>query len=166
LGKIARKPLFVSEAGPLSRLIRLMQAERQHCAVVLDEYGSSMGLAFLEDALEHVVGTIGDEFDQDAPAVMDDADGSTRMPGGLSLPEALDRLEIDRFDTSADTIGGFVVEKLGRLPEEGDQIRVAGYEITVIEVHRHRIRWLRVEPVDPDSDDREATTQVESDVGR
>ncbi len=153
LERIARKPLFVSEAGSLSRLIRLMQRERQHCAVVLDEYGSAMGLAFLEDALEHVVGTIGDEFDQDVPTVEKESDGSTRVPGGMSLPEALDRLEMGNFETSADTIGGFIVERLGRLPDEGDEITVAGYDVRVIEVDRHRIRWLRFEPIALDSED-------------
>jgi len=153
LGSLAREPLYVSETRPLSRLIRLMQSERKHCAVVLDEYGSAMGLAFLEDALEHVVGTIGDEFDQDAPTVVEEADGSMRIPGGVSLPEALDWLGLEIAESSADTIGGFVVERLGSIPEEGDEVRVAGYDVKVIEVDRHRIRWLRFRPVDPDAAD-------------
>jgi len=154
LAGIARTPLFVSENCSLSRLIRMMQRERQHCAVVLDEYGSAMGLGFLEDALEHVVGTIGDEFDQDVPTVTEEDDGSTRIPGGMSLPEALERLELVGVGSSADTIGGFIVEKLERLPEEGDQITVGGYDVKVIEVDRHRIRWLRFEPAGEDGEDR------------
>jgi CBS domain containing-hemolysin-like protein len=139
--------LFVSETRPLSRLIRQMQQERQHCAVVLDEYGSAAGLAFLEDALEHVVGTIGDEFDQEVPVVREQQDGSTLVPGGMSLPEALDLLDVDVSASSADTIGGFVVERLGDLPEEGDSITVGGYEVTVTAVDRRRIRWLRFVPI-------------------
>ena len=148
LESLARPPLFVTETRSLSRLIRLMQRERKHCAVVLDEYGSSLGLVFLEDALEYVVGTIGDEFDQDVPTATEEPDGSMRIPGGMSLPEAVDRLDLDDVQSSADTIGGFIVERLGRLPEDGDQVTIAQYEATVTEVHRRRIRWLRFAPLD------------------
>jgi len=152
LAKIARTPLFVSENRPLSRLIRLMQSERQHCAVVLDEYGTALGLVFLEDALEHVVGTIGDEFDQDVAVVTENENGSLRVPGSLSLPEAHERLEIDVTGSAADTIGGFIVERLENLPREGDEIRVGEYDVTVLEVDRHRIRWLRFDPASPAAD--------------
>ena len=146
LERIARPPLFVSEARPLSRLIRLMQRQRQHCAMVLDEYGSAMGMAFLEDALEHVVGTLGDEFDQDAPAVSRQEDGSLRVPGGMSLPEALEHLGLEGEESTADTIGGLIVERLEELPREGATIEVGGYQVDVTEVDRRRIRWLRFVP--------------------
>ncbi|MGD8329843.1 MAG: transporter associated domain-containing protein, partial [Acidobacteriota bacterium] len=153
LAKIARPPLYVSENRALSRLIRLMQSERQHCAVVLDEYGTALGLVFLEDALEHVVGTIGDEFDQDVPVVTENEDGSLRVPGSLSLPEAHERLDIDTSGSTADTIGGFIVERLEDLPREGDQVRVGAHNATVIEVDRHRIRWLLFAPAAPTTAD-------------
>jgi len=151
VAKIARKPLFVTETRPLSRLIRLMQSERQHCAVVLDEHGSTIGLAFLEDALEHVVGTIGDEFDQDVPSVTEEEDGSILMPGGMSLPEARDRLGLEGLEASADTIGGLIVAELGTLPQEGDTVRVGPYDVTVVDVDRRRVRWLRFKPIGSDS---------------
>lgn len=154
LAKIARKPLFVTEGGKLSRLIRRMQSERRHCAVVLDEYGSTIGMAFLEDALEHVVGTIGDEFDQNVPMIAEDGDGILTVPGGMSLPEAANHLQMGDCDSSADTIGGFIVERLGRLPAEGDETTVAGYAVTVEKIERNRVRWLRFKPVTPDSAER------------
>jgi len=144
---IARPPLFVSDRRSLSRLIRLMQRERQHCAVVLDEYGSTMGLAFLEDALEHVVGTIADEFDQEVPAAIEEQDGSIRLPGGMSLPDALARLDLPPNTGTADTIGGLVVGALDKLPERGDRTEVAGYAVEVTEVEGRRIRWLRFLPL-------------------
>jgi CBS domain containing-hemolysin-like protein len=153
LGKLARKPMFVTEGGALSRLIRRMQSERQHCAVVLDEYGSATGMVFLEDALEHVVGTIGDEFDQDIETIQKEGDGSSRVPGGMSLPEAAYHLQLGDFDSSSDTIGGFVVERLGQLPTEGDEITFAGFNIRVDEIERNRIRWLCFTPVVADTDE-------------
>jgi CBS domain containing-hemolysin-like protein len=154
LESLARPPLFVTEGRSISQLIRLMQSERNHSAVVLDEYGSSLGLVFLEDALEYVVGTIGDEFDQDAPRAIENPDGSMRIPGGMSLPEAIDRFHLDDISSSADTIGGFIVEQLGRLPQDGDKVTIAPYEVTVTEVLRHRIRWLRFAPMQQASDGR------------
>jgi len=146
LETIARPAVFVTDTKPLLRLIPLMQRQRSHCVVVVDEHGSAVGLAFLEDALEHVVGTIGDEFDDDAPTIEQGGDGSFTMPGRTPLPEAADRLGLANFDDEADTIGGYVVALLGRLPKEGDQVTVGGYVATVTRVSRRRVESLRFEP--------------------
>ncbi len=146
LEEIARPVLFVPETTPLLRLIPLMQRERSHCVVVIGEHGSALGLAFLEDALEHVVGTIGDEFDDDTPAIEDKGDGSFVMSGRTPLPEAMGRLGIADLSGGADTIGGHIVALLGKLPEEGDRATVAGHEVTVTRVSGHRIESLRFEP--------------------
>ena len=139
---IAHPAVFVAETTPLLRLIPLMQ-QRSHCVMVVDEHGAVSGLAFLEDALEHVVGTIRDEFDEEAPKIRQDSDGSFTMPGRTPLPEAADRLGITGLADDADTIGGYIVARLGRLPHEGDQITMAGYQATVTRVARHRIELLR-----------------------
>jgi len=140
---IAHPAVFVAETTPLLRLIPLMQQQRSHCVVVVDEHGAASGLAFLEDALEHVVGTIRDEFDEEAPKIRQDSDGSFTMPGRTPLPEAADRLGITSLDDDADTIGGYIVARLGRLPHEGDQIIMAGYQATVTRVAHRRIELLR-----------------------
>ena len=147
MSRYSRPAVFVSESKPLLRLIPLMQRQRSHCVVVVDEHGTSVGLAFLEDALEHVVGTIRDEFDDDAPAIDLTDDGSFTMPGRTPLPQAAGRLGLaDLDDAAADTIGGHIVSLLGRLPEEGDQITLAHYQVTVTRVRRRRIESLCFDP--------------------
>lgn len=146
LAKLARKPVFVSETQSLSRLIATMQRERAHIAFALDEHGSVIGTAFLEDALEQVVGTIRDEFDEAPPQVERQDDGTYRVPGSLALPEAVSLLQLPPLDDAVDTIGGYVVAELGRLPQRGDSLQIGGYTVTVSSVSRRRIEWLRFEP--------------------
>jgi magnesium and cobalt exporter, CNNM family len=146
LRALARSPMFAPDTQPLARLIARMQRTRSHCAVVLDEHGSSVGLAFLEDALEEIVGPIRDEFDEEEVAVQSAGGGVLELPGSLALPEAADVLGIDDLGEEADTIGGYVVAQLGRLPRQGDQLQIGRYRVTVAEVRRRRITRLRFDP--------------------
>lgn len=146
LRSIAREPLFVSDTMPLSNFLRELQTSRQHCAVVVDEHGTAIGLAFREDALEEIVGPLGDEFDSDEPDFAETADGVFEIRGRLSLPELEDRLDFELStdeDEEADTIGGHVTARLGRLPKKGDTVRVGPYRATVIDASRRRVQRLR-----------------------
>jgi len=142
---LKRNPLFVPDTQPLSRLIVRMQRTRSHCTIVLDEHGTAIGLAFLEDAIEEIVGPIEDEFDAVAPRVQQTERGVIEMAGSLALPEAADWLEMPDLGEEADTIGGHVVALLGRLPRQGDELDIGDYHVTVVEVTRRRIMKLRFE---------------------
>jgi CBS domain containing-hemolysin-like protein len=146
LRKLARKPLFVSDTQPLARLILQLQRAGAQVAVVLDEHGTAVGLAFLEDAIEEIVGPIRDEFDEPPVGVKTLAEGVFEMPGALPLPEARELLELTLEDEEADTIGGYMTALLGRLPQQGDTLDFEGHRATVLEVQSHRIARLRVEP--------------------
>jgi CBS domain containing-hemolysin-like protein len=150
LKKLARKPVFVSDTQPVSRLIFQLQRTRNHCCVVLDEHGTTIGLAFLEDALEEIVGPIQDEIDEIPEEVIRLASGSYTVPGGVALPEAADALELGDLTEEADTIGGYVVALLGRLPRRGDTLTIGRFRVTVTEVVRRRIERLRFDPIDAD----------------
>lgn len=149
LSALAREPLFVPDTMPLSNFLRELQETRQHCAVVLDEHGTAIGLAFREDALEEIVGPLGDEFDDDEPDFVGLGDGSYELRGRMSLPEVEDRLD---FSLPAgereeeDTIGGHVTARLGRLPRKGDSVRVGRYVATVTDASRRRVQRLRLAP--------------------
>jgi CBS domain containing-hemolysin-like protein len=148
LQSLARRPLFVPDSQPLARLIAQMQRTRNHCAVVVDEHGTSVGLAFLEDAIEEVVGPIADEFDDPAFAVRKAGGGVLELPGSLALPEAEELLGADDLGNESDTIGGHLVAKLGRLPRAGDELAIGRYRIRVSEVGQRRIVRLHCEPVE------------------
>ncbi len=146
LRAIAREPLFVPDTMPLSNFLRELQTSRQHCAVVVDEHGTAIGLAFREDALEEIVGPLGDEFDNEEPDFAETAEGVFEIRGRLSVPELEDRLDFELSgdeDEDADTIGGHVTARLGRLPKKGDVVRVGPFHAHVIDASRRRVQRLR-----------------------
>jgi CBS domain containing-hemolysin-like protein len=147
LQSLARRPLFVPDTQPLARLVPQMQRTRNHCAVVVDEHGTSVGLAFLEDALEEIVGPIADEFDEPVVAVRNAGGGVLDLPGSLALPEAEELLGAEDLGNESDTIGGHLVAELGRLPRPGDELTIGRYRIRVEEVRKRRIVRLLCEPV-------------------
>jgi CBS domain containing-hemolysin-like protein len=154
LRAISRPPIFVSDTMSLSNFLREIQEHRQQCAVVLDEHGTAIGLAFREDALEEIVGPLGDEFDDEEPDFAELADGSYELRGRMSLPELEDRLDFDLPEDEReeeDTIGGHVTARLGRLPKKGDAVRVGPYLATVIDASRRRVQRLRVALAEPES---------------
>jgi CBS domain containing-hemolysin-like protein len=148
LRALARSPVYVSDTQSVSRLIFQLQRSRSHCSVVVDEHGTCVGLAFLEDALEEIVGPIFDEFDEATPGVVRLGSGSIEMPGSLSLPEAAGVLELVDLEDESDTIGGYVVARIGRLPRKGDRLEVGDWVVTVESVLRRRIERLRFDPLE------------------
>jgi CBS domain containing-hemolysin-like protein len=161
LRQLAREVPFVTDTMPLSDFLLEVQRKRAHCAAVVDERGTVIGLAFREDALEEIVGPLGDEFDEDQPEFVEISPGVYELSGRMSLPEVCDRLdfEIDwEEDEEVDTIGGHVTARLGRLPRRGDRAPVGPYRAIVLEVSRRRVQRLRLERVAPEADEeREAS---------
>lgn len=158
LRAIAREVVFVPETQPLSRVILTMQNSRNHVVVVVDEHGSSAGLAFLEDALEEIVGPLADEFDEAQASYSKLDDGSIRMAGTVALPRAVEFLGLADMnpDVEPETIGGVITSLLGRLPRVGDSARLGRFDVTVESVFRRRIQWLKLVP---------HSTQPRSDLG-
>jgi CBS domain containing-hemolysin-like protein len=148
LRKLARKPLFVSDTQSVSRLIFQLQRSQNHACVVLDEHGTTIGLAFLEDALEEIVGPLHDEFDEEPLLIKRHPSGAIEMSGSVALPEASDLLDLGDLEEDADTIGGFVVASLGRLPRVGDELRIGCYRARVLAITRRRIDKLLFEPIE------------------
>ena len=138
LGELARPIPSVPDTLLISSLIRNLQGERTHCAMVVDEHGTTVGMVFLEDALEEIVGPLPDEFDEVEPLV-EDGDGQTiEMAGSLPLPEAAKHLDLE-LGTEEDTVAGFVVSLFGRIPKVGDQLEVPPYRIRVLAMSKRRV---------------------------
>jgi CBS domain containing-hemolysin-like protein len=156
LRAIARPPVFVTDTMSISNFLRELQEHRQQCAVVLDEHGTAIGLAFREDALEEIVGPLGDEFDDEDPDLVELPDGSYELRGRMPLPELEDRLDFDLSENEReeeDTIGGHVTARLGRLAKKGDAVLVGPYLATVTDASRRRVQKLRVTLAAPDQAD-------------
>jgi CBS domain containing-hemolysin-like protein len=160
LRALAREPVFVPDTMSVSDFLLEVQAKKVHCAAVLDEHGTAVGLAFREDALEEVVGPLGDEFDEKEADFQVAEDGSFEVRGRMSLPDLCDRLDFELADDEyedEDTIGGHVTARLGRLPRKGDVVTVGPFRATVLDAGRRRVQRLRLErlPEEP-SEEREA----------
>ncbi len=145
LEAVVRQVTYVPDTMPLSRLISLLQKLKSAAAVVVDEYGTTIGLAFLEDALEEIVGPIQDEFDEEPAELREVVSGVYLVNGGMSLPEAAERLGIAVDDDTSDTIGGHVVSLCGELPKVGTTLEIGPYVVTVLAVEHHRVTRLRFE---------------------
>ena len=136
---LAREALVVPDSMPLSDFLLELQANLAHVAAVVDERGTVVGLAFREDVLEEIVGSLGDEFDENTPTFKQLEPGRFELGGRMSLPEVCNRLDImleDQEEESQDTIGGYVTARLRRLARTGDRVTVGPYEATVPRGHQ------------------------------
>jgi putative hemolysin len=139
VSELVRPAHFIPETKALSRLMREMQAEKFHMALLVDEYGGIAGLITLEDCLEELVGDIVDEYDDELPDVHDLGNGSYVIDGGFSVGDANDRLDLELPDDEFDTVGGFVFASLDRVPVEGDSVEWHGHRFTVQRMDGRRV---------------------------
>src|SRR5262249_3084044 len=135
---------YVPEQKRVAELLREMQTEHFHMAVVVDEYGATSGIVTMEDLLEEIVGEIADEYDVERPGVERFEDGSLRMPGRMPIDEASDELGIELPDTEWDTIGGLMLNLLGHVPDDGESVRFKNLELTAEDVQERRIGTVHV----------------------
>jgi CBS domain containing-hemolysin-like protein len=145
LKAIVREIQSVPDTLLLSRLIVELQTRQHQCAMVVDEHGTTVGVAYLEDAIEEIVGPIHDEFDNRHSRVKRLEDGSIEVHGAMPLPEAMDLLGLN-MGTEEDTVGGYVTALLGRLPEVHEVLTVPGFDVIVLEVTDRRVERIQFVP--------------------
>ena len=147
LVRVSMRPAhFIPESKDVSDLLREMQEQKYHMAIVVDEYGGTAGLITLEDLLEELVGDIVDEFDTEEPTVERLDDGSVMVNAGYSVDDADDLLGADLPHGPWDTVGGLMLDLIGRVPNAGDSVEVDGFRLTALDVRGRRIGRIRIEP--------------------
>lgn len=155
---------FVPESKPVDDLLREMQRDQSHFAVVVDEYGGTAGLVTIEDIIEEIVGEIADEYDREAPGVEELGDGRTRVPATMDIDDLADLFDVEIDEDEVDTVGGLIGKHIGRVPIVGSRCEVAGLVLTAERMagRRHRIASVIVERVpEPVAADEPAETSVE-----
>jgi CBS domain containing-hemolysin-like protein len=155
LQKIKREVLFVPELTPVPKLLRQFQQSRVHMAVVVDEYGATVGIVTLEDVLEEIVGEIDDEFDiKDARQADYVVEGDTiRVSGSFALHELRQRLNLKSLEAQdVDSVSGYLTQQLGRWPKPGDEVLMDRYVARVLTVQRNRVSQVLLTPVPQKSD--------------
>ena len=145
---LIREALFIPETVHVRSVLQLFRARRQHIAIVMDEFGGTAGLVTLEDLMEEIVGEVSDPFDTIQPEIQLHANGSATIEGLALIEEVNEALGLDLDDPNYDTIAGFVLGKLGRIPTEGDQIEVEGVCMKVQTMDGMRIEQLLITRVE------------------
>ena len=149
LRQIMRDVLVVPETKSVLDLIRDFQQRRRQMAIVVDEYGSTVGLVTAEDAIEQLAGELEDEYDSPALPVLTTASGALLMDGGVNLRDLETQMQWDLpRDGGVETLAGFFLMRLGHIPQVGESITHDGRRLTVVEMDNRRISKIRVEPVE------------------
>jgi magnesium and cobalt transporter len=152
LRTLLRPPVFVPESKSLNELLRDFRANRNHLAIVIDEFGSTAGLITIEDVLEEIVGEIEDEFDErdaDDSGIVTLADGSQRVAGDAEVRAVNEAFGIQLPQDEFDTIGGLVADRLGRVPRRGEAVDIDGLRFAVMLTRGGAVRWFRVQRLAP-----------------
>jgi magnesium and cobalt transporter len=158
LRTLLRPAVFVPESKALNDLLRDFRSNRNHLAIVIDEFGSTAGLITIEDVLEEIVGEIEDEFDEKSSesGIYTLADGTQRVAGDAEI-HAVNEAFGARFpEEDFDTIGGFVSHEMGRVPRRGESISLDGLHFTVMLTRGGAVRWFKVTRAPDGASDRDA----------
>jgi putative hemolysin len=147
--QVMRKPYFVPETQNISRLFREMKNKSQHMAIIIDEYGQTFGLVTMEDILEEIVGNIMDEHDDETKEIVRCADGSYVTDGIIDLKDLEELLDIEFEKDEYETLNGFMIDKLDRIPAEGETwiVEYEGYKFTSLEVDNNAIESVKIEKI-------------------
>ncbi|HET7482418.1 MAG TPA: hemolysin family protein [Actinomycetota bacterium] len=154
---LARHPAFVPEQKKVAELLREMQNERVHMAIVVDEYGGTAGLVTIEDLIEEIVGEIVDEYDQEEPLVEPIDDLTIRVDAKMPIDEVNELLGAELPHEEWDTVGGLVFGLTGRVPTQGERVKFDSLEFTTERVAGRRIQKVVIRKVPHDEPDASRT---------
>jgi CBS domain containing-hemolysin-like protein len=143
--RLIRPLLVVPESKKLHPLLFDMRRERKHFALVIEEHGGTAGIVTLEDLLEELVGEIIDEFDPDEASIERLGDDRYLVPGNLRIDEIADRIQVELPEGDYETIAGFMMSELGRIPKRMDRVTHDGWTITVRSMYRRRVVQVSLE---------------------
>lgn len=144
INRLLRETYFVPEGKKIDELLREFQLEKKHMAVVVDEYGGTSGIVTLEDILEEIVGEIRDEHDQEEPLVRKTAENEYSVEGRINLDDLGESLNVSLPSDRVDTLGGFLYDLIGRVPDEGDEVTYAGIEFKIDRLDGQRISQVLI----------------------
>ncbi len=142
-----RPAVFIPESKRLNILLKDFRANRNHMAIVVDEYGGVAGLVTIEDVLEQIVGDIEDEYDFDETEddIIADKDGTYRVKATTDIPKFNDIFRTSFSDEDCDTVGGLLLSRFGRMPKRGEQLSFDNLSFKVLRADSRRLHLLQVE---------------------
>ncbi len=139
-----RPAAFVPETNRVVDLLREFQQKRFQLAIVVDEYGGTAGLVTVEDVVEELVGEIRDEYDSEAEPIVQEGDAGYAFSAKVAIGELVERLAVDIEDGEFETVGGYVLARVGRVPSVGERFTFDGLDVEILEAERRRIHKVRI----------------------
>lgn len=153
ISDIIQDVMHISELKLISEALREMQSQKTHMAIVMDQYGGTKGIITMEDIIEELVGEIYDENDEVITRFQRISDDVYEVDGGLSINDMLEQMNIDtEIESSANTAGGWVMDLMGHIPHENEQIESGIFRITVISADEQTVNKIRIEIVKDKND--------------
>jgi magnesium and cobalt transporter len=146
---VMRTPFFVPETKKIEELLKEFRSRRVHMAIAIDEYGGTSGLVTIEDLLEEIVGDIQDEYDLEEEWLTAEEEGWALVDCRLNIEDFADHFSISIPKEKFDTVGGWLVDLLGRVPLQNEEISTCGLVVTVVECDERTLRKVRVRPLSP-----------------
>lgn len=144
VAELMRPASFVPETKRVADLLREFQQRRFQLALVVDEYGGTAGLVTMEDVVEELVGEIRDEYDLEAEPIVQEADDTFVFSAKVGIEEFQERTGVQIEDGDFETVGGYVLARVGRVPAVGERLRVDDFDVEILEAERRRIHKVRV----------------------
>jgi len=144
IARLVRPATFVPETKRVPELLKEFQRQQVQLAIVVDEYGGTAGLVSLEDLIEEIVGEIRDEYDVETESVVDEGNGIWVFSAKASIDAVRDRLDVAIEPEGFETVGGYVLTRVGRVPAVGETFDLDGLQVEVLEAERRRIHKVRV----------------------
>ncbi|MEW5968006.1 MAG: transporter associated domain-containing protein [Pseudomonadota bacterium] len=150
-----RPAVFIPESKRLNVLLKEFRSNRNHIAIVVDEYGGVAGLVTIEDVLEQIVGDIEDEYDFDETEdnIIREHEGVFRVKAGTEIDDFNQMLGAQFSDEEFDTVGGLVISRFGHLPKRGESVKFDGFQFSVLRADSRRVHALRVTRLAPEEED-------------
>jgi putative hemolysin len=146
---LVRPAHFVPETKRVPDLLKEFQRRRVQIAIVVDEYGGTAGLVTVEDLLEEIVGEIRDEYDVEVERVVDEGGGRFLLSGSVHVEEMANLMKVQIEGQGFETVGGFLLSRLGRVPAVGEHLEVDGLDVEIVDTQRRRITRVRMSRLQP-----------------
>lgn len=152
---LVREASFITETRKINTLFKHMQSQKIHMVIVIDEYGQTAGLVTMEDIIEEIVGSILDEYDEDENFIIEQPDHSYIIAGNTSIEDVENVLEIELAENDSETLSGFLISKLDRIPEESEKIEMEceGYLFKVLSIDNKVMQSIHVSKVIPQEEE-------------
>jgi len=144
IAALLRPAVVIPETKRVPELLKQFQRQQTQCAIVVDEYGGTAGLVTIEDLLEEIVGEIRDEYDVESEPVVDEGQGRFLFSGKVNIDEVTQRLNVEIEREGFETVGGYLLSHIGRVPAVGERFELDGLRVEILDAERRRINKVRM----------------------